>query len=161
MKNYRDNGAIGAILDEYQKALNELIEVVKPLSEYQLKTIVDHDTDDESCRSIQTILSHVVTAGYTYVVETRKWLGESVDYKRTPLLENPIEYVNALNDMFKYNEQLFIDHPNIKLEEYLDSNKFRVRWGQSYDVEQIFEHAIVHILRHRRQIERFLIKLSA
>jgi len=28
------------------------------------------------------------------------------------------------------------------------------RWGQRYDLEQLLEHAIVHVLRHRRQIER-------
>jgi hypothetical protein len=32
------------------------------------------------------------------------------------------------------------------------------RWGVQYDMEQMLEHAIVHILRHRRQIERFLEK---
>ena len=30
--------------------------------------------------------------------------------------------------------------------------------GQSYDAEQLLEHAIVHILRHRRQIEKFKIQ---
>jgi uncharacterized damage-inducible protein DinB len=28
------------------------------------------------------------------------------------------------------------------------------RWGVTYDLEQLLEHAIVHLLRHRRQIER-------
>jgi hypothetical protein len=32
------------------------------------------------------------------------------------------------------------------------------RWGVQYDMEQMLEHAIVHILRHRRQVERFLEK---
>jgi hypothetical protein len=30
------------------------------------------------------------------------------------------------------------------------------RWGPVYDLEQLLEHMIVHVLRHRRQIERFL-----
>jgi len=34
--------------------------------------------------------------------------------------------------------------------------KMTVRWGPVYDFEQLFEHAIVHVLRHRRQIDRFL-----
>ena len=42
--------------------------------------------------------------------------------------------------------------------------KIIVRWGPQYDLEQLLEHAIVHIIRHRRQIEKFvskdLIKLS-
>lgn len=60
--------------------------------------------------------------------------------------------------MFIYNVNLFKDYPNLNFVEYDCSKKMAVRWGQKYDVEQIFEHAIVHILRHRRQIERFLIK---
>jgi len=34
--------------------------------------------------------------------------------------------------------------------------QIRSRWGAVYDLEQLLEHAIVHVLRHRRQIERFL-----
>ena len=30
------------------------------------------------------------------------------------------------------------------------------RWGVRYDLEQLLEHAVVHILRHRRQIEKFI-----
>jgi len=33
-----------------------------------------------------------------------------------------------------------------------------VRWGPQYDLEQLLEHAVVHILRHRRQIEKFAAK---
>ena len=61
--------------------------------------------------------------------------------------------------MFQYNVQLFDDYPTIPLEEYDNEKKILVRWGQRYDVEQLIEHAIVHILRHRRQIEKFLLKI--
>ncbi|HEX8369344.1 MAG TPA: hypothetical protein VF604_12440 [Pyrinomonadaceae bacterium] len=30
-------------------------------------------------------------------------------------------------------------------------------WSVTYDLEQLLEHAIVHVLRHRRQIEKFLL----
>ena len=161
MKKYRDNGAIGALLDEYEKAIEELKMVIQPLSQNQLVTIVDHETKDKDCKSIQTILSHVVQSGYTYVITTRKWLGETIDYKEKEKLSAAAEYLAALDEMFLYNVQLFEDYPNIQLEEYDVAKKFKVRWGQYYDVEQIFEHAIVHILRHRRQIERFLILIKA
>ncbi|NJM52975.1 MAG: hypothetical protein HC846_05990 [Blastocatellia bacterium] len=32
--------------------------------------------------------------------------------------------------------------------------------GFKEDLEQILEHAIVHILRHRRQTEKFLLKFA-
>lgn len=34
--------------------------------------------------------------------------------------------------------------------------KFNTRWKVTYDFEQLMEHAIVHILRHRRQVENFI-----
>ncbi len=159
-QEYRNNGAIGALLDEYEKSLNELKSVIANLTSYELTKIVDEETNDEDCRSIQTILSHVVESGYTYVIEVRKSLGEDVSYMKKEFLGATKEYAIALDKMFVYSEKLFLDYPNIQLEEYDPNKKFEVRWGQKYDVEQIYEHAIVHILRHRRQIERFKLRIG-
>jgi hypothetical protein len=41
-------------------------------------------------------------------------------------------------------------------DEELAAVEIQAAWGPRYDVEQMLEHAIVHVLRHRRQIERFL-----
>lgn len=158
--NYRNNGAIGALLDEYEKSIIELNNVILNLTTSELTKIIDEETDDEECKSIQTILSHVIESGYTYVIEIRKSLGENINYTSKNLLSSTQEYAIALDKMFAYNEKLFEDYPNIKLEEYDPNKKFEVRWGQKYDVDQIFEHAIVHILRHRRQIEKFKLAID-
>ncbi len=160
VKKYRNNGAIGALLDEYERSINELKQVILNLTTYELTNIVDHETSDTDCRSIQSILSHVVESGYTYVIEIRKSLGENINYIRKELFSSTKEYADALEKMFAYNEKLFEDYPKIKLEEFDSDGKFKVRWGQKYDLEQMYEHAIVHILRHRRQIERFKLKLE-
>lgn len=160
MKKFRTNGAIGALLDEYEKAIVELKQVIDLVTKAELIKIVDSQTEDEDCRSIQTILSHVVGAGYGYVVEIRKSLGENVERPNKDLFSSIEAYNLALDSMFKANEKLFEDYPNIVLEEYDADKKMTVRWGQRYDVEQLLEHAIVHILRHRRQIERFKLKLQ-
>ena len=123
-------------------------------------TIVDEKTEDSDCKSIQTVLSHIVRAGYCYIIEIRKSLGEQIDFVEKRTLNNVAEYQNELKKMFKYTEKLFEDYPNLRLEETDREKKILVKWGQQYDVEQLLEHAIVHILRHRRQIERFLIKLT-
>ena len=59
-------GTIKALLDEYKKAINELIAVIQPLDSKEMLTIKDDKTDNENCRSVQTILTHVVYAGYGY-----------------------------------------------------------------------------------------------
>ena len=159
MKNFRSNGAIGAILDEYERAIFDLVEISNDISNIELLTIVDHRTNDPDCKSIQTILSHVVRAGYGYAIEVKKSLNEEVDFRKEILLDTISDYKEALVEMFNYNVALFESNSNIKIEELNNEKKIIVRWGQSYDVEQLFEHAIVHVLRHRRQIERYLIRL--
>ena len=161
MKTYRDRGAIGALLDEYEKAITELISEISPLSEKELLTILDHETEDEDCRSIQSILNHVLRAGYYYCVATRNHLGEEVEMKTFPLYNSVKAYSKALTEMFQYNNDMFNSIDNNQLEEKTTEKKIHAQWGQTYDIEQMYEHAIVHILRHRRQIERFKIKLAS
>lgn len=160
MKKYRDNGAIGALLDEYEKSILELSDLLDSVNESQLIQIIDHKTEDEDCRSIQTIITHVVYAGYNYTDTIRnKYVGE-VDYKKKELKSTIEEYRSGLIDMFAYAERLFIENHNLSIEDGNIHNKMHVSWGQSYDIEQLMEHAIVHVLRHRRQIERFLLRLN-
>ena len=47
-------------------------------------------------------------------------------------------------------------HPKIILfDEANRALEFTVLWGPRYDPEMILEHAVVHLLRHRRQLERW------
>jgi hypothetical protein len=62
--------------------------------------------------------------------------------------------------MVEYTEKLFLENPNLLIEKGSIHNKMHGSWGQSYDIKQLMEHAIVHTLRHRRQIERFLLKIK-
>lgn len=159
-KIYRDNGAIGALLDEYERAVQDLKEVLTTITSSELLAIVDDKTADEDCRAIQTVLTHVVRSGYGYATYIRRQQGESLDFPERILLNSIADYNDALDKMFAYNLQLFADYPNVALEVFDSDKKILVNWGQRYDIEQLMEHAIVHILRHRRQIERFIIKLK-
>jgi uncharacterized damage-inducible protein DinB len=161
MQAYRNNGAVGAILDEYEKAISELKDVIRSITDKELLSVADNDTIDVDCRSIQTILTHVIRAGYGYAKQIRLSSGENVVFTQGDLLVTTDEYILGLDAMFQYTEHVFQDYPNIQLEEYENEKKMLTRWGQRYDVEQLMEHAIVHILRHRRQIERFLLILRA
>jgi hypothetical protein len=159
--NYRNNGAIGALLDEYERAIRDLKNVLSSVSNSELLTIVDSEATDEDCRSIQTILAHVVHSGYGYAIEVRKKQGEALERPVKDYLTTIDAYKIALNKMFDYNIQLFDDYPNLSMDNINADKKIVFKSGQIFDNEQIFEHAIVHILRHRRQIERFLLKLRS
>src|SRR6478609_9075044 len=81
-------GTIKALLDEYKKAINELIAVIKPLGTKEILVIRDDKTTDENCRSIQTILTHVVYAGYGYTNFIDKNLGSKKERRPKKIFEN-------------------------------------------------------------------------
>lgn len=68
---YRDNDAIGALLDEYERSIQQLKVLLTDVSDEELITIVDANTNNLDCRSIQSILTHVFAASYNYIVEIR------------------------------------------------------------------------------------------
>ncbi len=155
-KQYRTNGAAGAFMDIYENVLEELKYIISDISTDELKHIADPLTKDVNCRSIQTVLSHVVKAGHNYVIAIRNNLGEENTFHEIILLDNIPEYISAMDELIRITEKLFNDFPNIQLEVFNNDDKIVSRWGQQYDPEQLLEHAIVHVMRHQRQIERFL-----
>ena len=70
------------------------------------------------------------------------------------------DYINNLNNVLKFTQETFATIEDDALEEFEASKKIRTSWGQLYDIEQLMEHAIVPILRHRRQIEKFKITIK-
>jgi uncharacterized damage-inducible protein DinB len=159
-KTYR-TGPIGALLDEYERAIDELKFVIIDVSDKDLATIVDAQTKDKDCRSIQTIIGHVVSSAYGYATYIYKHLGEDFDFRTTVLRTTSAAYCDDLDAAFQLNVGLFEKYPNLNLEELDNEKKILTRWGQIFDYDQLLEHAIVHILRHRRQIEKFKIMLTS
>lgn len=157
--SYRDDGARGAILDEYEKALHELLYVIEDINPTQLLNIVDPSTEDQDCRSIQTILTHVIYAGYGYCTLVQDKLGYKTTRPDKLLLNTVEEYTRELKKMFQYNLNFFNMNPTLSMEAF-ESDPMETSWGIRYNLDQLYEHAIVHILRHRRQIERFKLKLG-
>src|SRR5689334_22684302 len=150
-------GTIRALLDEYKKAINELIAVIKQLNDGEILVMRDEKTSNDNCRTIQTVLTHVVYAGYGYTNFIENRYGNKKERRPKHLLRNARDYIEELNGMFSYCENFFLENAAIELEEYDPSKKILTHWGQVYDIDQLMEHAIVHVLKHRRQIQRSLL----
>jgi uncharacterized damage-inducible protein DinB len=154
-KTYR-KGAIGALLDEYERAINELKEVISVIPDDTLTVIIDRQTKDEHCMTVQRILSHVVHAGNGYAtfihnVKGQERIRPTLVYRTTVK-----EYIDDLTGMFSFTEEVFKKFTEDDVEPSPDMPLIHTKWGQQYDVEQMMEHAIVHVLRHRRQLERII-----
>jgi hypothetical protein len=68
-------GAIAALMDEYKKAVDELITVIEPVSQYQLPKTIEPESSNTDCISIQTILTHVIGSMFSYAVYIENSIG--------------------------------------------------------------------------------------
>jgi uncharacterized damage-inducible protein DinB len=155
-KNYRP-GAIGALMDEYERAGAEFARVVGSLTEEEFVRVADSETKDEDCRSIQTIAGHVVRAGYGYadLIRDLFQMPRARPDRRLPLHQ---EVSADLDEMLRYTVATLEGKWQMPDEEIFGA-AIRPSWGSVCDLEQLLEHAIVHVLRHRRQTERLLQKM--
>lgn len=155
-KTYR-SGAIGALMDEYERAAAELRRLVEQIPDEEFARVVDSRTKDEDCRSAQTIMSHVVGAGYGYADYIRGLF--SVASSRPPYrLLSRRESLEQLDAVLAYTAQTLEGRREMS-EKEISGAVIESSWGVVYDLEQLLEHAIVHVLRHRRQIENFRSRL--
>ena len=151
MQAYR-KGAIGALVDEYERAASELKLFAGQIPDDAFTRVFDTQTKDENCRSMQTILTHVVRAGYGYADYIRDAFSITSTSPATKLLSRQ-EVVDELDAMLDYTAKT-LDGKWEMTEEEIDGITIHSRWGVVYTLEQLLEHAIVHILRHRRQRAR-------
>ena len=152
-KFYR-KGAVGALMDEYERAASELRRLVEQIPEADFARVVDQQTRDDDCRSVQTIVSHVVNAAYGYADYLRAAF--SVPSGRPPKrLLSHRESLEQLDAALAYTAQTLEGRWEMSDDE-INGVVISSGWGVTYDAEQLLEHAVVHILRHRRQIEKFI-----
>jgi uncharacterized damage-inducible protein DinB len=150
-KIYR-KGAVGALMDEYERAVLELRGIVETTSESDYDKIFDAATTNEDCRSIQTIMSHVIRACYGYANTIRVVFSiEKQVYELKQLSKS--EVLEKLDEAMQYTVETLEDRWEMPDEEIFATS---MKGDYPEDLEQKLEHAIVHILRHRRQIDKFL-----
>lgn len=150
----KKNGMIIALLDEYIRAFKDYKEVLSTISDSLFEKILDSETKDEDCKSVKNITFHVVQSGYTYInyvntITNKEWLEFEKSIKTVS--ESNLE-IDKMLDFTEESLNAIIEKTNKEIEQW----KFETRWKVTYDFEQLMEHAIVHVLRHRRQIERIL-----
>ena len=147
-------GALGALFDEYERAAREFAASVTAVGDEQFAECLDADTVDDDCRSVQTVVRHVVSSGFGYATALRRHFGEEIDRPEVSLAAKDV-LLAQLDEMLRFTEETLVPHwdrPAIEIE----NARIVAPWGVIYDVEQLLEHAVVHVLRHRRQIEKLL-----
>ncbi len=149
------SGAFGALLDETAAAADAFCRVVERFS---LETWHrEQPSNDPSTVSPRAIAAHVCGAARRYADYIRKALDlPYVDVYETPIdkVREPFDVRPLLAEALRYTEEA-VEGFHGQPEEAWEKVTFAVRWGPTYDPEMILEHGLVHLLRHRRQLERW------
>ncbi len=158
MTNSHNQHALRALMHEYDLAIQDLISLIHELSNEELNIESPLETKDPDCLTVKTILEHILRSGYGYINTIVKYLRlNTIILQYEFPCSTAHDYSNELIKMSVYTEEKLhlIDDSMIQALE--QQHKIRTTWGQYYDIEQLLEHAIVHVLRHRYQIEKYLV----
>ncbi len=112
------------------------------------------ETQDPNYASADHLGGHVLRAARNYLT----WVGECV--------KRPVTDVDRDNDPVSVagKGRAFLEEVLAAWRRHLAELEdrelapatFKSRWGEDYNIEQMLEHAVVHPMRHRIQLERLM-----
>jgi hypothetical protein len=149
------SGPFGALMDEYARAAEDFCRVVESFDLARFDA--ERPSNDPNTVSPRAICLHVVGAAHRYAHYIRKACGldfvERYEADSTRL-HSPRDIRALLAGGIALMEETVEPLLNAT-EAEIQALSFTVRWGPRYDPEMILEHAVCHVLRHRRQLERW------
>ena len=111
-------------------------------------------TDDPSYASPDHLGGHVLRSARSYLT----WIGDCVrrpvtdvdpDDDRASVARKGRAFMDAVLAAWRRHLAMLEDAE-------LAPATYKSRWGEDYNVEQMLEHAVVHPMRHRIQLERLM-----
>jgi hypothetical protein len=142
-------------MDEYARAAEDFCRVVEGFD--SARFVAERASSNPNTISPHAICLHMCGAAHRYAHYIRKARG--VDFvERYELdasrLRSPHDLRALLAEAIVFTEAT-VEPLLDATEEEVQGLSFPVRWGPRYDPEMILEHAVCHLLRHRRQLERW------
>jgi len=149
------SGPFGALMDEYARAAEDFCRVVESFDLARFDA--ERPSNDPNTVSPRAICLHVVGAAHRYAHYIRKACElDFVERYDADLarLGSPRDIRALLAEGIVLMEETVEPLLNAT-EAEIQALSFTVRWGPRYDPEMILEHGVCHVLRHRRQLERW------
>jgi len=144
--------AVHNLVDLHEREMQSFLQVWKRFIASGLPMPEAHG--DESYENRERLFGHVLMAMRGYLTRIGEWVGR------------PVSDVDAGTDPYQIARRgtEFADevlaayrrHLAAVTTEELEPQNHRTRWGDLMSVENLLEHAVVHPMRHRIQIERIL-----
>lgn len=141
-----------ALLDEHERAMNYLVDLLEKKEDAYLDRKLPHDPDT----SFRYILCHVVgSAYYGYFVWIQDVLGWEI--LKPPIEKDKVKDELSLFSLIKLLRES-TPYARLALEQLTNDDLYptiyQAYWKDMYTIDQMLEHAIVHVWRHIRQLEK-------
>ena len=151
LSNYRYRGARALVL-LHEKTMRELLPVWRRAHALPVQLPA---TNDPSYASLETLLHHALAAGRGYMT----WLCEKLGLPDPGIRPAPEAQVVA-KEADAYLEHLLERWrlPLVGVEEERLQAIHTTRWGEQMSLEAMLEHAVMHPVRHRFQLEELMEK---
>jgi uncharacterized damage-inducible protein DinB len=149
LRNYRYRGARALVL-LHEQALRGLLPVWQRAKAAKIKLPA---TRDPSYASLDSLLHHALGAARGYM----RWLCEKLGLPNPGIDEEP-EVSRVEREAERYMEHLLERWclPLADVEEARFGAVHTSDWGVEISLEDLLEHAVMHPLRHRFQLEELL-----
>jgi uncharacterized damage-inducible protein DinB len=149
LADYRYRGARALVL-LHERSLREL------LSTWHRAKAADlwlPETTDPDYVSLETLLHHVLRSARGYLT----WLCEKLDLP-DPGIDPAPEAAHVQRDAARWLEHLLSRWrlPLVGIGEARFNEVFQTRWGIDMCLESMLEHAVLHPVRHRFQLEELM-----
>ena len=150
-RSYRP-GPVGSLADVYETTLTDFKRFLSEIPEERFSEMLNPGVD-EDFRSVRNIIAHVVRSGYVYADHIRKRFGEESS-RPDFAFDSVADGIAELDRMFRYTLDS-LDNKWHLTDDDLLYTVIKTSWT-TYDLEALLEHAVVHLMRHRRQIQKLL-----
>lgn len=149
LRNYRSRGA-RALVILHERAMRELFPVWRRALTANIRLPA---TDDPCYASLDTLIHHALRASRGYMT----WLCEKLALPDPGINEVP-EPDSMAREAESYMEHLLGRWriPLVDVEDSFFEAIHKTRWGEEMSLGGMLEHAAMHPLRHRFQLEELL-----
>ena len=109
---------------------------------------------DADYESPERLVAHVQASARSYLL----WIGEVLaePYPDLELIRDPAVIVPRLDAFMEETLAGWERHLAPLEDGQLGPSLYLCRWGEPYMIDQMLEHAVVHPMRHRIQLERIM-----
>jgi len=149
----RRPGALGALVDELERAMGDFDALLARVDgEALAKPRTSPGTGEIT--SVGEVAEHVLYAAHLYAALLRTAFRlPAQGWVQVP--REPLDLRQRLQASLDDTWELLQDKTDWS-DEQVEGTRMTASWGSVYDLEQLLEHAICHVLRHRRQVEGLL-----